>query len=533
MCYILLFAPLGDDRKSREAEPHAREVHRSCYTNGARQPENTESMVEYYLTFDLGTTALKTALVSDEGRLAAVHVEEYTPASPRPDWLEMSPDAYWQAAVVGTRAVLSVAGVDPAHLAAIGFSSQGQTYIPIDRAGQPLYPAIVWVDNRAQAIADAWEAAWLSKDEYRRISGYPWLPAGLTVFKVAWMREHAPEALRAWKFLCLPDYLIYRMTGETVTDFVIAQMTGMYDLQSQAWEPRLLDAAGITAAQLPAVRAPGTVAGQVNTTASLALGIPAGIPVCLGANDQLVGGVGAGNVQPGIVTETTGTSLALIATTESVMDDNRVFVSRHAVPNLGYAMAFTVTSAIVLKWFRDLCASGEDYATFLAGVEGVAPGCDGLSVLPHFAGTATPTYNPHVHGAFAGLALGHTRAHLARAIMESCACMLQECLDCITGHGQSLTSVRSLGGAARSDVWLQVKADLLGVPVERPACSDAASLGAAMLAAAGIGRFAGVAEASRAWYRPDRTFHPDPARFSVYREVYGRYLNLYNRMYGE
>ena len=485
-----------------------------------------------YLTFDIGTTALKTALIDSEGRALAVHTEEYSFSSPHPDWAEMAAHVYWDAAVAGARAVFERSKADPADLAAIGFSSQGQTFVPVDRSGKPLREAIVWVDNRAQAIVDEWQRTWLSREEYRHISGYPWVPAALTVFKLAWLARNAPDALKAWKILLLPDYLIFLMTGATLTDPVTAQSTGMYDLRTGAWEPRLVEAGGVSIDQLPTIAPSGTVAGALRPDAASELGVPSGIPVCLGTNDQLAGAIGAGNVRPGIVTETTGTALALVATTPTLLDDARVCASRHVVPDAYYAMCFTTTSAIVLKWFRDMCAPGEDYDAFLAGVESIPPGCDGLTMLPHFAGTAMPTFNPSARGAFAGLALGHTRSHVARAIMEACACSLKECLKPILDRGVAIASVRSLGGAARSDVWLQMKADLVGAPVERPACSDAASLGAAAMAAAGTGAFSSVVEASDAWYRPERVFEPDLTRHDAYADVYARYLELYRRLYG-
>jgi xylulokinase len=485
-----------------------------------------------YLTFDLGTTALKTALIAADGRALAIHTTEYALLGPRPDWVEMAPQTYWDAVASGTRAVFAESGAAPSSLEGIGFSSQAQTFIPIDRKGRPLRNAIVWVDTRAQEIADEWEATWLPRDEYRRISGYPWLPAALTVFKIAWLARYEPAALLAWKFLFLPDFIMYRLTGETVTDRITAQGSGLFDFRAGGWEPRLLAASGVSSEQLPTVLDPGTVAGRLQADAAAELGIPAGVPVCIGANDQLVGAIGAGNVRPGIVTATTGTSLALVATTAKLLDDPRMFVGRHAVPDAYCAMPFAITSAIVLKWFRDLCAPDLDYDTFLAGVGAVPPGCDGLAVLPHFAGTGSPTFNPHARGAFVGLTLGHTRAHLARAIMEACACILQECLELIRDHGLQIETVRALGGAARSDLWMQMKADMLGLPVERPACSDAASLGAAMLAAAGLGHFSTVREAAEAWYRPSRVFQPDAGRFPVYREVFERYRTLYDRLYG-
>ena len=484
-----------------------------------------------YLTFDIGTTALKTALVDDDGQMLAVHSVEYTACTPQPGWAEMDPQAYWQAAVEGTRAVLAEAGEAGSELAAIGFSSQGESFIPVNGAGEPLHDAIVWVDKRSQSVADQWEAEWLSREDYRRICGYPWIPAELTAFKIGWLAEHVPKAHKAAKFLWLPDYLIYLLTGEVATDYNIAQMGGLYDIRTRAWSPRVLDAAGIAPEQLPAVHLPGTAVGRVQTDAAKELGIAVGTPVCVGANDQLAGAIGAGNVRPGLVTETTGTALAVVATTASLLDDDRMFVGIHAAPGLYYAMPYGNTSAIVLKWFRDLVEPAADYDDFLAGVEQIPPGCDGLTVLPHFAGTGCPTFNPEARGAIVGLTLGHSREHIARAIMEACACMLQELLDPILAHDIEVSSIRSLGGAARSDPWLQMKADLLGVPVERPACTDAASLGAAMFAATGIGQFDSIADAADAWYRADRVVEPNPDRFEAYRQVYARYLDLYERLY--
>ena len=405
---------------------------------------------------------------------------------------------------------------------------------PLDTSGRPLHDFIVWIDDRGQPIADEWAASWLTREYFRRSSGYPWIPAVLTVFKVAWLIRNQPEIRRAWRFLCLPDYLIYRLTGETVTDCVIARMGGFFNLHLDAWDPKLMEAAGIREEQLPHVLAPGQVAGRLREECARELGVVAGIPVCVGANDHLAGALGGGNIRPGIVTETTGTVLALVATTPTLLDDWQVVVGRHAVPELSYAMSFANTAAIVLKWFRDICEPGADYNRFLAGVENVPPGCDGLTLLPHFEGSnVPPDFNPYVKGAFIGLTLGHKRTHLARAIMEACANLLRECLEPLLSHGVTLTEVRSLGGAAQSDLWLQMKADLLGVPVERPAVPEAASLGAAVLAAAGIGQFPSVREASSAWYRSERVFEPDSSRHAAYGEVYERYKRLQERVYGD
>ena len=485
-----------------------------------------------YLTFDLGTTALKTALISSEGVPIAIHTEEYSFSSPHPDWAQLPINDYWTAVISSTRAVLRAAHASPEEIKAIGFSSQGQTFVPVNQRGEALCDAIVWVDNRANKIALEWQSSWLTRDEFRRITGYPWVPSVLTVFKLAWLAWNAPELLDAWKILLLPDYMIFRMTGEVVTDPVTAQSTGMYNVRTGSWERKMLEAVGITTDQLPIVLPSGTVAGKLRREVADEMGIKSGIAVCVGTNDQVAGALGAGNSKPGIVSETTGTALAVFVTTPNLLDDERVTVGQHAAEGLWFALSFTTTSGIVLKWFRDICAPGQDYEDFLAGVDDIPPGCEGLTVIPHFAGTASPTFNQDARGAFAGLALGHTRLHLARAIMEACACSLRECLEPIVEGGATFDRVRSLGGAARSDIWLQIKADLLNLPVERPLCSEAASLGAGVLAAAGTGQFDSISQGSQAWYRPERVFEPDPARSAIYVDVYERYLDLYRRLYG-
>ena len=483
-----------------------------------------------YLTYDIGTSALKTALIGEDGSVVAISVREYSPISPKPGLVEMPVQVYWESLVNGTRSVIAEGRASAEKISGIGISSQGQTFIPVDRNGKALSNAIVWLDNRAQGIADQWAREWLSEETFRRSSGYPRMPAGLTVFKIAWLADHLPRAHKAWKFLCLPDYLIYRLCGETATNPLSAQMTGLWDIRTEKWSPRLLAAARIEEDRLPTVVESGTVVGTTLASAASEIGIPPGTPICTGTNDQIAGALGAGNVRPGIITETTGTALAVVATVHDLWESEELLVGRHAAPGRYFALAYAATSAVVLKWFRDTAGSEEGYENLIREASAIGPGSDGLTVLPHFAGTGTPTFNPNARGAIVGLGLGHTRAHITRAIMESCACLLRECLEPIRRR-IGVTTIRSLGGAARSDLWLQMKADMLGIPIEKPRCPEAANLGAAMLAAAGTGRFKTVVEAADAWYRPSSVFEPNEANQSSCEDVYSRYRSLYERLY--
>ncbi len=485
-----------------------------------------------YLTFDVGTTALKTAVVREDGRVLALKEAEYALQTPAPGRAEMAPERYWRAAVVTSRTALSSAAVTPEEIRAIGFSSQAQSFVALDEAGEPLTAVINWLDTRALEIARRWEREWLSRELCRRITGYPWLPEGLTVFKIAWLAEHQPEVhAAADRFLCLPDYLIWRMTGEAVTDFNIAQMSGLLDLRTGAWSEPMMRAAGVDREQLPSVHPPATQVGGLRRGPASELGLRPDTPVCLGCNDQLAGAIGAGNVRPGIVSETTGTALAVVVSTGDLLEDHRFYVGRHAVPDTFYAMPYAPVSGIVLTWFRDLCG-GAGWEDLLREAGDVAPGSEGLCVLPHFAGTASPTFNPDARGAIVGCSLGHGRPEIARAIMESCACLLREVLEPMSDHDVDTRLIRSLGRPARSDLWLQMKADMLGTPVERPKCPEAASLGAAILAATGTGQFRDIVEAAEAWYRPERRFDPNPAVAEAHERIYARYLEVYRRLYG-
>ncbi|MFO8079879.1 MAG: FGGY family carbohydrate kinase [Armatimonadota bacterium] len=473
-----------------------------------------------YLTFDIGTTALKTALIDEDGAVLALAEVEYAPKAPRPGWMEESPETYWEAAASGTRMVLEEARMPGHAVEAIGLSSQGESFVALDEAGEPLTPVIVWLDGRAREFAERRQREGLTAEQFRAITGYPWIVHELTVFKIGWLAEHQPEAHRAAKFLCLPDYLIFRMTGEFATDFNIAQMGGLLDVGRGEWSAEMLEAAGINASQLPSIHVPGTPVGEVSVEAASFLGVKAGTTVCAGCNDQLAGAIGAGNVRPGVVSETTGTALAVVATTEERVDSDQFFAGRHAADGAWYSMPYAAISAIVLTWFRDLCGA-EDWDELLAGIDEIPPGADGLTVIPHFSGTPNA---PDGRGAILGLTLGHGRAEIARAIMESCACLLRELLEPLVAGSFTPETIRSLGGAARSDAWLQMKADMLQTPVERPACTEAASLGAAMLAGTGGGQFATLEEAAEAWYVPARRFDPQADLAEAYEQVFERYV---------
>jgi len=281
------------------------------------------------------------------------------------------------------------------------------------------------------------------------------------------------------------------------------------------------------------------VVGNISPQVKSELGLSTDTKVIAGSMDQMAAALGAGNIKPGIITENTGTALAVVATVDRPVYDpqRRVPCAPHCVPDRFVLYPYAETSGIVLKWFRDTFPSDtgrkEDYGQLLQLASRISPGAEGLLALPHFTGTACPDFNPQARGAFVGISFKHKRAHFIKALVESVAFMLRENIDLLKSLSIPVEKVRSLGGAAKSNFWLQIKADVLNLPVDLPECSEAASLGAAILAGVGAGVYKDIDEAIKVATSTKKTLMPQPKNVSAYQEVYQRYLDLYQRLYGK
>ncbi|MFQ5810671.1 MAG: FGGY-family carbohydrate kinase, partial [Armatimonadota bacterium] len=354
--------------------------------------------------------------------------------------------------------------------------------------------------------------------------------------KIIWLREHEPDVFAgAAHYLMLPDYVIWRLTGEMIGDPQDLASTGMLDREQGRWWPEMLEFVGVREEQLPAVGYCGQPVGEVLPDMARLLGVSEDAVVVVGANDQTAALLGAGNVRPGITTANIGTALAVMASTEQgVYDSTRgVNVSPHAVPGLYALLSFTQTAAMALTWFRDaLVTDDADYGELHEEAAAVQPGCDGLVMLPHLTGTASPDFNPDARGAFVGLSISHGRPHMVRAILESVAYCLREHIERLGQLGAGSECVRVIGGGSRSDTWLQIMADVTGLPIERPACREAASLGAAIMAAVGAGRCDSLVAAADEFYATERTFAPDSTHSETYERMYQRFGRTYEVLYG-
>lgn len=490
-------------------------------------------MTEYILSFDLGTTAVKTALFADDGRLVAKSTQEYELIVPSALVVEQDVEVYWDAVKSGVRAVLGSGSVAPEDIRCIGISAQGETLIPVGKDGIPVRPAIVWMDNRAHEEAEILAEAFPQSELLRR-TGQVSMCATWPAAKILWMKRNEPELFeQVDKFLLIEDWLIHRLTGECVSEGSLLCSTTYWDIRTKQWWNEMLDYLGISASQLPEIREPGEAVGSIREEVASELGLSPDTVVATGGLDQACGAIGVGCIRPGVVTENIGAALAMCALVDQPFEDpeGKIPCFYFALPDMYMAHSFT-TGGIVFRWFRDkFCQeelsvaerTGSDaYDLMTAEAATVPPGSEGLLVLPHLQGAGPPESNTDAKGVFFGLTLRHTKAHMIRAIMESLCFAIRRLIDAFEGLGIEVDEIRSLGGGAKSELWLQMKADIAERPVivsQDP--QDAGCLGAAILAGVATGMWQTVDEAV------DKTVRLAPASAEPSAEFAGKYARMY------
>ena len=433
-------------------------------------------------------------------------------------------------------------GGQPEWITAVSVASHTETVIPLDASGLPTRPALVWMDSRSQTEADEL-ATLVGQARILEISGQPEISAIWPLTKFRWLSKNEPECCqRTAKFLLPEDYVLFRLSGQMVAEQSVWSSSLVLDIRRKTWAEEMLDFAGISRHQLPEPCPPGTLIGTVSEACANQTGLSRHTRVVAGAIDQVCSAVAAGNISSGIVTESTGSVLALLATvSEPVLDgSSRIPCHIHALPGTYCLLPWNPTGGLVLKWFKDnFATSGPGYPQesniydILSGEAGtVLPGSQGLLMLPHLEGALFPEYNAKARGVFFGMTLNHSRGHFVRAIMEAVAFMIRRDLEGLDRLGAGARELRVLGGGAKSCLWSQIKADVCNVRVVTPAQPEAAVLGAAILAAVGAGLYPDIPAAVQRMTSSQEIIEPELAHRRVYDAAYELYKNLYEAVEG-
>ena len=481
-----------------------------------------------FLGLDISTTGAKALLINEKGDVVSSATAPLTVSTPYPLWSEQEPRDWWIGISKSIRKSLDQAGISGSALTAIGLTGQMHGLVLLDEQGEVLRPAILWNDQRTGAQCDEMRSR-LGKAHLIQITGNDAL-TGFTAPKILWVQQNEPEIYARAQHILLPkDYIRYRLTSDYAMDKADGSGTILFNLKTRDWSAEVLTALDIPPKWLPPTFEGPAVTGYVSASAAAETGLAQGIPVVGGSGDQAAQAVGVGAVQPGIIALTLGTSGVVFATTESplIESEGRLHAFCHAVPGRWHFMGVMLSAAGSLQWYRDTLAPGVSFDYLVDEAGDIKAGCDGLLFLPYLTGERTPYPDPLVRAAWVGLTVRHTRAHMTRAVLEGVAFGIKDSFRLILQAGLgSIEQVRISGGGAKSVLWRQIMADVLGVELVTVNTTEGAAFGAALLAGVGAGAYENVPDACDATIQI--TGHTSPTQDTrTYQDYYPHYRALY------
>jgi xylulokinase len=487
---------------------------------------------------DIGTTGCKVMIFDEEGQVLAREYREYAILTPRLHWAEQDAEHVWTCLKSCLfNAVSTVVSYDPPQ--ALAISAQGEAIIPVDGMGQALRPAILGMDTRTTR-ENQWLEERFGADDLFRLTGMP-VHTVNTLPKLIWLKRNEPAVFHAAEqFLLYEDFILRRLTGHAKISRCLASRTQMYNISTDMWAEDILNECEIDCSRL-AELAPEhiTPVGVLRKELAAEFGLTNEIQVMAGGHDQACAALGSGVIKEGLAMVSTGTAEVVeIAMSQPVLSDalckGNISIYRHVVPGLYLAMTLNQSGGLVLRWFRDtLCqwdheqaiASGHDAYEWI--LKGVSSGPTSLLVLPHFSGSGTPSLDTLSKGAIIGLTFATDRHTIAKAILEGLTYELRVNLDLLRNSGVSITELHAVGGGTKSSLWLQLKADICQVGLCVPRVTDAACLGAALLAGVGIGIYPNVEQAVLKTVKMQRRIEPDAESVKAYERRFRIFEKLY------
>ena len=466
---------------------------------------------------DVGTTGVKGIAITAGGEVVARAEAGYELRVPKPGWAEQDPEDWWRASKL-VLASLSGERAGEREVVGIGLSGQMHGLVCLDEERSVIRPAILWNDQRTGEECAEIERR-IGLERLIELTGNRAIP-GFTAPKLLWLRRHEPDSYARIRHVLLPkDYVRLRLTGELAIDVSDASGTLLFDVARRAWSEEVLQALEIPGEWLPRALESPEVSGHSEE----------GVPVAAGAGDQQGGALGVGVVRPGPLSVVLGTSGVVFTALDRYVSDReaRVHVFCHAVPGVWEAMGVMLSAAGSLRWLRDTVAPGAGYEQLTAEAAYWQPGVEGLLFLPYLQGERTPHADPHARGAFTGLSLVHDRGALVRAVLEGVAYGLRDSLELLRELGVKPESARASGGGARSRLWLEIVASVLGLPLELTAVEEGAAFGAALLGGIAAGVFADVEEAVASCISIRDRVEPNLDWQETYERGYVRFRALY------
>ena len=478
----------------------------------------------YFIGVDLGTSACKFLLMDEKGAILNVVSEDYDVEFPHPGWSQQNPADWWAAVRRGIPALL--AGHDASKVAGIGCGGQMHGLVALDADDEVIRPAILWNDGRTveqvrylnEEVGVEKLLSWTGNIAY----------AGFTAPKILWMRDEEPENYARIAHVMLPkDYVNHLLTGVYATDVSDASGMLLLDVATRAWSAPMLELCGLTAGQLPAVHESYEAIGTLLPEVAAELGLPGGVVVCAGAGDNAAAAVGTGCVGAGAMNVSLGTSGTVFIPTAGFSPvGDRIHSFCHADGGW-HLMGCILSAASCNAWWAGDILGTDDFAGEQAGIDAADASLDLPYFLPYLMGERSPHNDTLARGAFVGMCMSTTRADMTRAVLEGVAFAIRDSVEIARSLGVDVAASTVCGGGAKSPLWLQMLANVLGIELRLPATEQGPGYGGALLAAVAAGVYPDVAAACDAVVSVRATVEPDPAAVAAYEARYQAWRQMY------
>lgn len=501
---------------------------------------------KYVIAHDVGTGGSKACVTDSRGRILASSFKPYPTDYPKENWAEQNPDDWWRAITQSTREVLEEVGIDAEEVGGVIFASQMIGILPVDSSGSPLRQAIIWLDGRAEEQAQRIVRRF-TKTILLTIAGG--VPTGKDVIpKLMWLKENEPDVYDAtYKFLDVTSYLVYRCSGEYAYDYSAASGTGMFSFRKKDWDDLMFKLFKLDREKMPKVCPSFDRVGSLKQDAASEMGLRSGIPVFCGTGDAPSAALGSGAVLDGEGHLYVGSSGWVAATMPKALNDGRrgIVSIASAEPSKYLLFAEMESAGACFKWLADelgpIMSEGIPKDDIYSYLDEIAlkspPGSNGLIFCPWMYGERSPIPDTTVRGGFINLSLDNKLEDIVRSVLEGVALHTRWIVDTLGRCGFRPNSLRIIGGGAKSDLWVQILADVLGRDIERVAePQESGARGAALIAFVGLGVYKDISSLRKV-VEVTRVFHPHKEHREIYdgayvtiKEVYGRLRKLYSRI---
>ena len=474
----------------------------------------------YVIASDLGTGGCKTLLVDRRADVIAAANREYQTHYPRPGWHEQNPQDWLDAVGETVREVMRKAQIPPAQIAAFGLVGVTHNAVILDAQAEPLRPCITFYDTRSQPESDELERTWGEKIFQRTCNS---ISPVWTWPQLLWVRRHEPEVWSAAHTLLFQkDYVRNYLAPSPVSDLIDVEGCLLFDPQRNCWIEEFIEHLGIPTDALPQVVKPTQVVSQISSQGRQLTGLAEGTPVVAGTTDTVAEVLGAGALRPGQGTVKLASVGRITCVSKEPALHPKLFNYRHVINGLWYPGTATKFATSAFRWLRETVWPQASYAEMSAAAESIPPGSEGLIFHPHLNGEWAPYWDGELRGNFVGLTIRHTRAHLARSVMEGVAFALRAGVEYARNFGLPFDDIRLIGGGSGSDIWAQIMADTLNRRILVPRQKDAA-YGSALVTGMGIGMFPEDADGIEKLIRFEDSLEPNEAHIGLYQQLFEIY----------